>query len=96
MLKQYQDLSLRKSYLITESKMKSLLSEDKTITIKCTDLDDTLENMLNHIKSNVNVGHSFDIIVDPTGDKDERRSFGWDGDGMDYISDISVENSDKE
>ena len=61
----------------------------KTITITCRDDDNTLEELLNYIKMNGNMGHSFDIVVDPD-DKERRKSFDWDGDGSDCIKDIRV------
>ena len=60
----------------------------KTITIKCNDGDNRLENLLNYIKKNGNTGHSFNIVVDP--DSDNEESFGWDGDGSDYIEEIKT------
>lgn len=68
---------------IKEWKEKSL----KTITISCRDQDDSLVNLLNHIKKTGNAGHSFSIIVDPDGDNEK---FSWDGDGSDYIQNIKV------
>ena len=61
----------------------------KTITITCKDGDNNLEDLLNYIKSNGNIGHSFNIVVDPD-DKERRKEFGWDGDGSDSIRDIKV------
>ena len=63
----------------------------KIITITCRDQDNTLVDLLNHIKKAGNVGHSFSIIVDPEGD--DTKKFGWDGDGSDYIKDIKTEES---
>jgi len=67
----------------------------KTITVVCKDLDNSLEDLLNHIKTAGNVGHSFSIIVDP-GDRDYEKKFGWDGDGSDHIESIKVENPKNE
>lgn len=63
----------------------------KKITILCRDYDNRLENLLNKIKSTGNIGHSFDIVVDPD-NEDHKETFGWDGDGSDYIEDIKIEN----
>jgi hypothetical protein len=60
----------------------------KTITIEAHDQDDSLEHLIEFIKTNGNGGHSFDIIVDPDGDG--KRTFGWDGDGGDSIVSIKV------
>lgn len=62
----------------------------KTITIVCKDLDNSLEDLLNYIKTNGNTGHSFSIVVDPDTPECKRR-FGWDGDGSDYIQSIKSE-----
>jgi hypothetical protein len=61
---------------------------EKTITVKCYDQDNSLEDLIEFIKSNGNGGHSFEIIVDPDGD--DTQTFGWDGDGGDRINDIKV------
>lgn len=60
----------------------------KTIIVTCRDKENTLENLLQRIKNLGNIGHSFDIIVDPDG---ERKKFEWDGDGSDYIKDVKVQ-----
>lgn len=66
----------------------SISGSVKVITVKCKDSDNTLEDLLNYIKSNGNTGHSFDIVVDP--DDERGRRFNWDGDGSDSIRDIKV------
>lgn len=65
-------------------------SNMEKIVIRCRDYDNSLKDLLNYIKKIGNTGHSFNIIVDPD-TKDCRKSFSWDGDGSDYIKDISVE-----
>jgi hypothetical protein len=57
--------------------------QTKTITITCKDNDDTLEDLINHIKKVGNTGHTFLIDV-------EGKKFEWDGDGSDSIFDIKV------
>jgi len=66
--------------------------EQKTIVVKCKDQDNTLEDLLNYIKTNGNTGHSFSIVVDPK--SPSMKTFGWDGDGSDSIE--SVKTSFKE
>jgi hypothetical protein len=61
----------------------------KTITITCRDVDNTLEELLKHIKSLGNTGHSFPIVVD------ESKKFEWDGDGADSIFKIEVSKPEK-
>lgn len=59
--------------------------------IKCRDGEGTLKEILECIKACGNVGHTFDVVVDP--DEKEglsERKFNWDGDGADYISEINV------
>lgn len=62
----------------------------KTIIITCRDQDNTLEDLLNSIKTIGNTGHSFSIIVDP--DEKGREKFEWDGDGTDHIFKIEVKH----
>lgn len=77
---------------ILKSNQKKQITEaartDKTIKIECRDPEDTLENLLRHIKSVGNAGHSFKISVDP--EDPESQDFYWDGDGSDHIGDIQV------
>lgn len=61
----------------------------KIITITCRDGDNTLEKLLNYIKSSGNTGHSFSIIVDPKSEGEQK--FYWDGDGSDSIKSIKIE-----
>lgn len=58
-------------------------------TIKCKDRDNNLKDLIEYIKENGNGGHSFEIIVDPKSESE--KTFGWDGDGSDYIQDIKTE-----
>jgi hypothetical protein len=55
--------------------------------IIASDQDGGLEGLLNCIKDTGNIGHSFNIVVDPD-NKEYRKEFGWDGDGADYIKEI--------
>lgn len=45
--------------------------------------------MLEYIATNGNTGHSFEIVVDPDL-KENRKIFGWDGDGSDMIKSIET------
>ena len=58
------------------------------IEIECYD-SGKLAKLLTYIKRTGNIGHSFDIVVDPD-NKEHKMSFGWDGDGSDSISSIKV------
>ena len=57
------------------------------ITIVCRDDDNHLTDLLQYIERIGNIGHSFNIIVDPD-DSEYRKEFFWDGDGSDYIKSI--------
>ena len=67
----------------------------KKITLLVRDEDDNLEKILDDIKKSGNIGHTFDIVIDP--DEKGGRKYGWDGDGADHIHYIKVETmkSDK-
>lgn len=58
------------------------------VTVVARDYDGKLKKLLECIKKCGNCGHSFSIIVDPDGDDTER--FDWDGDGSDYIKEVTV------
>ena len=62
--------------------------EDLTeITIKLSDYDDQLVRLVDYIMHTANIGHSFEVVVDP--DMSEyRKSFYIDGDGSFYIQEI--------
>ena len=65
---------------------------DKIIVLT-RDRDSNLFNLLNHIKSLGNIGHSFTIVVDP--DNKEGKTFSWDGDGSDFIKSIEREKGNE-
>ena len=67
----------------------------KTITIIARDQENELVDLLEYIKNNGNTGHSFSIIVDPDGDKTQKKEFFWDGDGSDFIKSIKVDENTK-
>lgn len=66
---------------------KSESSGTKYYLVKCKDGDHELRKLIDYIGKNGNVGHSFDIVVDP-GSRDFERHFFWDGDGIDRIDSI--------
>jgi hypothetical protein len=53
-----------------------------------------LANMIKYIAQNGNGGHSFDTVVDP--DSENKKSFGWDGDGSDYIKKVLLDDKEVE
>lgn len=56
-----------------------------------------LRDLLEYIKLNGNMGHSFSIIVDPEASNDEgRKVFDWDGDGSDAINEVKAVIPEKE
>jgi hypothetical protein len=81
---------------IGESENNRPKDQKKVITVTCRDTENSLEELLKYIQQNGNGGHSFSIIVDPEGDKDQKKTFGWDGDGSDRIFDISSEMVDED
>lgn len=70
---------------------KDKYSDKIQFTIICRDGDSSLLELLEYIKDLGNVGHSFSIVVDPDM-KENRKEFGWDGDGSDHIFDIVRRN----
>jgi len=57
------------------------------ITVKVIDPDNQLVKMIYHIMHSANIGHSFEVIVDP--DLRERtKKFYMDGDGSFYIEEV--------
>jgi len=81
-MKKYQDIL----NILNEYKSEG----DTIITIQVSDSENSLQRMLEHIKSNSDGGHSFEVIVDPDGDVDQKKSFGIDGDGAFNIRNIKV------
>ena len=71
-------------------KLKKFMSEQQEldkIEIRLRDPDDQLLNLLKHLQVSANVGHSFNVIVDPD-NEDHKGEFGIDGDGMFYLKSI--------
>ena len=69
------------------------MNKIKTISIKVTDDENSLEDLIEYIKKVANIGHTFNVTVDP-GNKDYEKSFEIDGDGTFYIDDIKSTISD--
>lgn len=62
---------------------------EKHIILTVTDEDNNLLNLLKAIQSTANIGHTFDVVIDP-GDSEFEQSFVIDGDGIDHILDITI------
>ena len=62
---------------------------ENVIEIECNDSEGSLARLLTYIMRTGNIGHSFDIVVDPD-NKEHKMSFGWDGDGSNSIRNIRV------
>ena len=64
--------------------------DDVEIIIKCNRAaaEECLLQLITYIGVNGNSGHSFNIVVDPDGDTDQTKRFGFDGDGADRIGDV--------
>lgn len=66
---------------------------DVTFKVSVTEsFADEFEEMLKYLKNSASTGHSFSIIVDPEA-KDKAGKFSMDGDGSDYIHNISRDKS---
>lgn len=70
-----------------------MADEKDVITVELRDPDKSLVRLLEYIKGNANIGHSYEVIVDPD-DKERKKSFGIDGDGPFYI--FSIKQNGKE
>jgi len=57
------------------------------ITVKLRDPDNELVRMIDHIMHSANIGHSFEVVVDPDM-REYRKSFFMDGDGSFYIKEV--------
>lgn len=64
----------------------------KIIIICSGEVGKTIKEMMDHIKSTTNGGHSFEIVVDPE-DRERKKSFSIDGDGADRIESVSISGS---
>jgi len=80
--------------LVKESLRDSLFEKMEVDTIVVTVRKGSGENLvkiLDCIKGVGNIGHSFSVVVDPDEkEKLSERTFGWDGDGSDYIDSIEL------
>lgn len=68
------------------------MSPTYRITIECTSqaAKETLLPLLEYLKRQAGIGHSFPIVVDPD-DSEHRKEFGMDGDGAAHIISIKSE-----
>lgn len=67
---------------------------DKSISMTITDGEDQIEELLEYIKEIANYGHSFTVVVDPNNDYEKK--FYIDGDGLDHINTINIEEIEDE
>ena len=51
-------------------------------------------DLIDYVRKVGGYGHSFDIVVDPD-NKDYKKSFGFDGDGSDFIKKLSIKEIDE-
>lgn len=59
------------------------------ITIKVKDYDNQLVLMLDYIMHTANIGHSFEVVVDPEL-REYTKKFYMDGDGSFYMKEVKV------
>jgi ADP-ribose pyrophosphatase YjhB (NUDIX family) len=71
---------------------KSPLASDATMTIDLDDDENQLARLLAYIKENSEVGHSFDVVVDPD-DPELAKKFYIDGDGAFRIREIATDSA---
>lgn len=76
-----------------EERVEKILSENqdkRTITVVCTSeaAEECIVPMLEYMAKIGNVGHSYDIIVDPH--SNDEKKFGFDGDGASYIHKVEM------
>ncbi len=57
------------------------------ITVRLRDHDDQMVKMIDYIMHTANIGHSFEVVVDPDM-KEYRKKFYFDGDGSFYIKEV--------
>lgn len=63
------------------------MREFTKIEVLVDDYEDQLVKMIEYIKNTANIGHSFDVVVDPDL-SDYRKKFFFDGDGSFYIKEV--------
>lgn len=76
-------------------KAPELRENEKRIIITCRDAENSIENLIRAIQGTANPGHSFPVVIDPD-DSGYRQEFFIDGDGSDYIGDITIEECKEE
>jgi len=59
------------------------------ITVKVRDPDDQLVKMIDYIMHTANIGHSFEVVVDPDM-SEHRKKFYMDGDGSFSITEVKI------
>lgn len=76
-------------------KLQELLGTNRIIIIECTEqaATETLMPLLDCLKRNAGIGHSFPIVVDPD-DSEFRKKFYMDGDGAAHIISIKQKTKD--
>jgi len=77
-------------YAIADHIRKIAEKEPPNIELWCNDTENSLARLLSYIMYVGNIGHSFDIVVDPD-NKEFKMSFGWDGDGADRVRNIKID-----
>jgi len=77
--------------LVKESLLLEKMDTEQVIVTVRKGSGENLVKILDCIKGVGNVGHSFSVVVDPDEkEKLSERTFGWDGDGSDYIDSIEL------
>lgn len=91
MLKDHKGVKLKKSMTISPDELMKAYNSASTMTVTGTDctFKEFLKPFLEYIQKIGGSGHSFSIVVDPD-DSENRKVFGFDGDGADRIDTIKV------
>lgn len=64
--------------------------ESSSLVVRCSPTGaEALKGLIEHLKVTGNIGHSFEVVVDPD-DGEHRKVFGWDGDGSHRIHDVRL------
>lgn len=90
LLKVWYALNINENKVQIQAKAPKLREGEKRYILTVSDPDKSILNLLLRVQEAANWGHGFPVSVDPN-DKEYKRDFYIDGDGMDHIYDITIE-----
>lgn len=91
-LKVWYDFGINENKVQVQVKAPKLREGEKRYILTVSDPDKSILNLITRIQEAANWGHGFPVSVDPD-DKEYKRDFYIDGDGMDHIYDITIEEA---